>query len=96
MAICILKSHEDVIGAYEDAGRPLDSDAVDAIEAVAIQLEMFGEEDTWLVFEGKCQICNYMETTICPACNDIDNQECHNCGNDTMQVREIPEWEQDV
>ena len=89
------ENHTDVIKAYAELSMPLPKNLIEDLKAVATQLEMFGEEDRWLVFEGQCRVCNYMQTVICPAVNDLDNQVCVNCNHDTMQPIEVPEWEDD-
>ena len=86
-------SCQDMISCWDEAGRPLDSDTLADIEETAYEMEWMGLEDRWLVFEGQCRICNFVQNIICPAENDIDNQECGNCGNMTMAEREIFEWE---
>jgi len=88
------KSRHDIIGGYADAGKPMDQETIDALESVAAELKALGYDDNWVVFEGQCRICNNEHTVICPASNDLDNQECANCGNMSMQEKEIPEWEQ--
>ena len=49
----------------------------------------------WLVQISKCRICNYEELDIMPVGTDNNSLECANCGNKTMQEKEIPDWEQD-
>ncbi len=87
------ENHTDMISCWDEAGRPLCKDTVDAIESTSKELVVSGDKDEWLVFLGKCRICNFEQNIICPAVNDIDNQECNNCSNMTMQVKEILEWE---
>lgn len=89
------KNHLDMISCWADAGRPLCQDTIDDIEYSAAESRRLGLGTGWLVFEGKCRICNYVQNIICPVENDIDNQECGNCGHMTMQEKEIPEWEED-
>lgn len=90
----VFSSHKDMISCWDEANRPLDSDTVTEIKEVAVEMKRMGVDDNWLVFEGQCRICNFVQNIICPADNDIDNQECGNCGSMTMQEREVPEWEQ--
>ena len=87
------KNHADMIGCWDKAGRPLDDDILSDIKSIGADMKRLGMDDNWLVFEGQCRICNFRQNIICPAQNDIDNQECENCGNMTMMEREIPEWE---
>ena len=87
------QNHADMISCWDEAGRPLGSDTLAAIKETADDMKQLGIEDVWLVFEGQCRICNFRQNIICPAENDIDNQECGNCGNMTMMEREVPEWE---
>lgn len=89
------KSHTDMMSCWDEANRPLDSDTVTEVKEVAAEMKRMGIDDNWLVFEGQCRICNFVQNIICPADNDIDNQECGNCGNTTMMEREVPEWEQE-
>lgn len=84
-------SRNDMISCWDEAGRPLDSDTLADIAETAYEMDWMGIEDKWLVFEGQCRICNHVENIICPAGNDIDNQECGNCGNMTMAEREEDE-----
>ncbi len=86
-------NHIDMISCWDEAGRALGNDTLVAIEETADEMKRMGLGDKWLVFEGQCRICNFIQNIICPAENDIDNQECANCGNMTMAEREIPEWE---
>ena len=88
------KNHTDMISCWVEAGRPLSQDNIDHIETIATELEALGEKDEWVVFPGKCRICNFEQDIICPATNDLDNQECESCGNMTLQVKEIQEWEE--
>ena len=85
--------HIDMMSCWDEAGRPLCEDTITAIKDTAADLEILSIADEWLVFRGKCRICNSEQNIICPASNDIDNQECFNCGNMTMQEKEEPEWE---
>lgn len=87
------KSHIDLISCWAEANRPLCQDTIDCIEQSSAESKTLGLSDEWLVFRGQCRICNAEQNIICPIENDIDNQECHNCGNMTMQEREVPEWE---
>jgi len=86
-------SHSDMISCWAEAGRPLDTDTLTAVKDTAEAMRRMGLEDRWIVFEGQCRICNFRQNIICPAGNDIDNQECGNCDNMTMAVREMPDWE---
>ena len=86
-------SRQDMVSCWGEAGRPLDEDTLSAIEQTAGDMQRLGLDDDWLVFEGQCRICNFRQNIICPAENDIDNQECGNCANMTMMEREVPEWE---
>ncbi len=86
-------THDDMISCWDEAGRPLDGDTLIAIESTVDEMKRMGLADNWLVFEGQCRICNFRQNIICPAENDIDNQECGNCGNMTMMERDVPEWE---
>ncbi len=88
------KSHIDMMSCWNEAGRPLCDDTVTAIKNTAVEMKRIGVDDNWLVFEGQCRICNFRQNIICPADNDIDNQECGNCGNMAMMERETPEWEE--
>ncbi len=92
MVIC--PSKEELIGAYNDAGMPFSNDNLAALNEVDAELKEQGLDRRFAVFAGQCRICNYEQTVICPAINDTDNQECWNCGNMTMQERDIPEWEE--
>lgn len=86
-------SHEDMMSCWDEAGKPLGSDTVAAIKEVADDMKRMGIKDDWIVFDGQCRICNFRQNIICPASNDIDNQECENCGNMTVMERDIPDWE---
>lgn len=89
-------NHLDMISCWDEAGRPLDKQTVAVIEDVASDLKRLGYDDYWMVFQGQCRVCNFRQNIICPAGNDIDNQECENCGDMTMMEREVPEWELEV
>ena len=88
-------NHITLIQTWSEAGRPLPSSTIEAIIEVANELADLDYEDEWVVFRGQCRICNYEQNIICPAVNDLDNQECYNCGHTTMMIKEIPEWEQE-
>ncbi len=83
-----------MMSCWVEAGRPLCQETVECIEESAKESRRLGLSDEWLVFEGKCRICNFKQNIICPVENDIDNQECGNCGNMTMAEKEKPEWEE--
>lgn len=87
-------NHNDIVGALADVDAKRYRNTIDAVNEVAEELKKEGFSDEWIMFLGQCRICNYEENIICPAYNDLDNQECGNCGNKTMQEKEIPEWEQ--
>ena len=85
---------EDLISCWVEAGRPLDDKTIAVINEIQAEIDHSGIEQGWMVFEGQCRICNHEHNIICPSVNDIDNQECGNCGNMTMMEKEIPDWEQ--
>ncbi len=89
------KNRFDMISCWVEAGKPLCQDTIDCIEESATESKKLGLSDEWLVFLGKCRICDFEQNIICPVENDTDNQECQNCDNMTMQVKEIPDWEDD-
>ncbi|KKL12644.1 hypothetical protein LCGC14_2533710 [marine sediment metagenome] len=63
------------------------------ISELKSELAKVDEGTGWLVQISKCRICNEESLDIMPVGADSDNLECHNCGNMTMQEKEIPEWE---
>ena len=83
----------DMISCWDEAGRSLPEETINNIETVARDLRRLGYDDSWMVFQGQCRICNFRQNIICQANNDINNQECENCGDMTMMEYEIPEWE---
>ena len=87
--------HNIIVDALAEVDADHYSDTILAVKEVAADLKEDGLQDLWVWFIGKCRICNHVENIIAPAINDLDNQECGNCGYMTMQEREIPEWEQD-
>ena len=89
------ENHTDVIKAYAELNRPLTKELIDDLEAVSTHLEMLGEDDRWIIYVGQCRVCNHKATIVTPAVNDIENEPCYNCGHDTMQPIEVPEWEDD-
>ena len=92
----IFVNRQDLISCWAEAGRSLDEDVLADIEEVAGELNRLGLDDKWLVFDGQCRICSFRQNIICPAGNDIDNQECEHCGNMTLMEYETPEWENDI
>lgn len=84
---------KEMISCWVEAGKPLDSETIAVINEVQSEIDELDRGYKWLVFEGQCRICNYTQNIMCPSSNDIDNQECYNCGNDTMMEKETPEWE---
>ena len=87
-------NHLDMVSCWDEAGRPLDAELVENIESVAAEAEYLGRSSEWVCFRGKCRICNFEQNIMCPAENDLDNQECENCGHHTLQVKENSEWEE--
>lgn len=88
----ILDTHLDIIAAYEEAGRPLDSDTLSELSQVATETP---DSYQWVVFEGKCRICNYLLTIIAPYSPEhIDHMECPNCDQLAVQELELEDWQQ--
>jgi len=94
MIICF-EDHQEIIDCYNEAGRPMDSDTIQLIKDTAKELVAKGFPGKWLVFQGECRICSFdHDLLICPASvDDIENLECSNCGNMTVQPKEYNEWE---
>lgn len=87
-------SHLEVIEAFKDADRELDQESIDMIKGVSQSLIFAEMPDHWAVFEGTCRICSYVRPVIVPMCNNIDNLECGNCHNMTVQeTEEREEWQ---
>ena len=84
---------KDIVSAFVEAGKPLDEDTIADFEEVEEQLRGLKIDLNFVVLAGQCRICNYRETIIVPAIVDLDNMECRNCENMTMQEREDLEWE---
>ncbi len=84
---------DDVISLWEEAGKPLDADILVDLEEVDADLMAEGLNRNFVILDAQCRICNYKSLIICPAICDLDNLECENCENKTMQERNIPEWE---
>ncbi len=83
----------DVIALYKEAKQPLDEDMVENLTIVEKQL-VREEVKGFVVIDSQCRICNYKQVSIVPEICDCDNLECANCGQSTVQEREIPEWEE--
>ena len=83
----------DVIALYEEAEQPLDEDMVESLAFVDKQLA-HEKSKAFVVIDGQCRICNFKQVCIAPEICDYDNLECGNCGQSTVQEREIPEWEE--
>ncbi len=89
---CLTKN--DVIALYEEAEQPLDEEMLECLTVVEKQL-VSEEVKSFVVIDSQCRICNYKQVCIAPEICDYDNLECGNCGQSTVQEREIPEWEDD-
>lgn len=90
---CYCDTKTDIIAAFVEAGRPLDSETRLDFDESENQLRELKLGLDFVVLGGKCRICNYEETIITPAVVDLDSMECRNCGNETMQEKEGLEWE---
>ncbi len=83
----------DIISAFDDAGRPLDAETKSDLDETEEILRHSGVNLEFAVFPGKCRICNDEQGIIAPVIADLDNLECINCGNMTVQEKEDLEWE---
>ncbi len=84
---------DDVIRLYKKAEFPLDDNVVTDLGAVELQLQEAGLSEAFVIVDSQCRICNYRLVLIVPEICNLDNLECANCKNMTVQEREIPEWE---
>ena len=85
---------EDVIRLYKKAEILLDEDVITDLEDVESQLQKDGLNSAFVIVDSQCRICNYRLVLIVPEICNLDNLECANCKNMTVQEREIPEWEE--
>ena len=51
------------------------------------------EDDMWIVFGGKCRVCDYLSINVCDY--NMENErsfscECSRCHNMTLQPQELP------
>lgn len=86
------KNAQDVCELFKEAKKPLNDLLKADITEVAEDLNREKLDEGFVVVLSKCRICNYESTNICPAIVDLDNLECGNCGNMTMQEKDEPEW----
>ena len=82
----------DIISAFNEAKQPLDAETKADFDESEKQLKELGLSLEFATLLGKCRICNYEEGVIVPIVADLDNLECRNCGNMTMQEKEELEW----
>lgn len=85
---------EDVIEIYKEAGIPLSHVIKEDLDYVEEDLKNRSLPVVFAIIDCQCRICSHHFVGIIPAIADLDNMECENCGNMTMQERDIPEWEQ--
>ena len=83
--------HRTLIEAWKLAGKPLSVHMTKSIISIAEDMKRLGLQDEWVIFPAQCRICNYIQNVICPAANDLDNQQCSECGEMTLMPQELPE-----
>ncbi len=84
----------DIIDLFKEAKKPLDKEILLDLAKVDNDLKSDGLDRSFVLLDGQCRICNHKQLLICPAVCDLDNLECANCENMTVQERDIPEWEE--
>lgn len=79
---------DHVIQFFAEARVPLVQHMIDSME----------DNLDYAVFTSQCRVCGHRETTIAPTLNDLDNLECSNCGNMTVEptgTEELEEYQMD-
>jgi len=89
----ISDSWQDIEAAHKEAGRPLCPETIAELKEVAADPR--AKDCQWAAFVAECRICMAVEIVIVPFLPDADleNIQCTNCDNDSMQERELEEWQ---
>ena len=82
------ESSEQVAEIYNEAKMPLIEGLKDSLVEVERELVGRGLPTSFVIIHCLCRICSHVEVAIVPACANIDNLECANCGNMSMQEKE--------
>ena len=94
MLVC--KNKEDVIALFNEANKPLDEGALQSLEKISQELAEQNLPPEWVVIELECRVCGWKDLGIMPKVNNLENVECLNCDNSTMQESDEPEfWQKD-
>ena len=93
-SVMYFDSSADMIAAFGESTRPLDTETISIIARITLELQSKGIKDEWAAFRAECRICCHEEMTICPATADFDSLECANCGAMASMPQEISEWGQ--
>jgi len=85
---------QDIEAAHIEAGVPLCPETIAELKEVAADPRAEGCQ--WAAFIAVCRICMQEEVVIVPFHGDdadLENLECTNCDNYSMQERELEEWQ---
>ncbi len=80
-----------ILNTVSDVCQFMDGAGFDIIELL-VALQSVDLKTGWIIQLGKCRICAFEEFDICPVGCDVDNLECDNCSNMTIQGKESDEW----
>lgn len=89
----ISDSWQNIVAAHKEVGKPLCPETIAELKEVAANPR--AKNCQWAVFVAECRICMVVEIVIIPFLPDadLDNIECTNCNNYSMQERELEEWQ---
>jgi len=60
------------------------------------ELIQHGLPALFVIIDVKCRVCSHHQSNLAPAVADLDNLECHNCGNAACQEVEKEEYPEDL
>jgi len=75
----------EVIQFFKEGDQDLSEESLKVLNETELDLTNEGLPPDFAVFTGFCRICGHTSLIICPSMADLDNLECGNCGNFTVQ-----------
>ena len=86
-----LANSDQVIAMFKETVKPLSPHMIASLDQIQTELIEAEIPTNFNVLIGKCRICNNEQITIIPSVADLDNMECGNCGNMTLQEKDDEE-----
>jgi len=83
-----LSNVDEIIAMFKETVNPLSPHIIADLDQLQTELIEAEISTDFNVLIGKCRICGNEQITIIPSVADLDNMECGNCHNMTLQEKD--------